>query len=216
MPLLTSLMITKHIIMNTANQFWDWFKRNEAQYFFINQNNDPVKKEKLLDDLLLHLHRFCNKLYFEIGGHPDANHQNLIITAEGNIDFFEQVEALVALAPHLEYWNVTAFKPPMKGYIIKYAGLEFNPETMWFKPLYSPTVNKFSLKVYFENYDALKNEIYRRATYLTLDNVLGEKSAVLDIGHIEIANLSTDVNREELFTFDTLESYIERIKKHRN
>ena len=65
----------------------------------------------LLDELLFHLHEYCDELYFEAGGHPNGI-QELIITAEGKIENFEKVEKLISQAPILDNWNFISFIPP--------------------------------------------------------------------------------------------------------
>ena len=77
--------------MSREQQFWDWFKVNEAKYFSLNQITDDYEKERLLDDLLSHLHEYCDQLFFEVGGYPDEK-QDLIITAEGDTSFLMRLK----------------------------------------------------------------------------------------------------------------------------
>ena len=52
--------------MDTTSQFWNWFKDNNKAYTFLNSADEEVR-EKLLNDLLKQLHKYCDKIFFEIG-----------------------------------------------------------------------------------------------------------------------------------------------------
>lgn len=194
--------------MSKEQQFWDWFKENEAKYFFLNQINDNDEKERLLDDLLSHLHEYCDQLFFEVGGHPNEK-QDLIITAEGDTDFFDEVETLVKKAPQLEYWNVLAFKPIREDYITEYNSIKLDPKRMYFIPLNNNDPKRIGLRIYIDNYTSSNKEDFLTATYLVLDNLVGEKSNALNIGYIEIESLSSISEREELIELTKLPQYIE-------
>jgi hypothetical protein len=194
--------------MTKEQQFWDWFKENEAKYFFLNQINGDNEKERLLDDFLLHLHKYCDQLFFEVGGHPNEK-QDLIITAEGNTDFFDEVEALVKKAPQLEHWNVLAFKPVREDYTTEYNSIKLDPKMMYFIPLNNKNSKKIGLRIYIDNYNSTNKDDFLTATYIALDNTLGEKSNALDIGYLEIVNLPFSITeREELIKLTKLPQYI--------
>src|SRR5688572_24601729 len=119
---------------DTATQFWDWFEANNKAYLFLNQVEHD-EKERLLDNLLNELHKHCDKLFFEAGGHPDGT-QELIITAEGNKEYFADVEELISKAPQIANWNFISFLPARNAdFEIQFEGVTLRPKEMWFLPL---------------------------------------------------------------------------------
>lgn len=201
--------------MATEQQFWTWFKENEAKFYFLDQVEDPATKEELLDELLFHLHEYCDELYFEVGGLPDEK-QDLIITAQGKPDFFPQVDSLVNAAPELEHWNIIAFKPAVVGSTVEYNGIKLQSDSMYFDPLENNKApNKIGIRVFLEDYDDSRNEAFRYAVYLILDNILGEKSFALDIQYVDIASIPSIAEREKFIELNRLPRYIEW-KKSKN
>ncbi|MCR8560917.1 hypothetical protein KXD93_24885 [Mucilaginibacter sp. BJC16-A38] len=194
--------------MSTEQQFWDWFIKNEGKYFFLCQVDDADERERLLDDFLEHLHRYCDKLFFEIGGHPDEK-QDLIISAEGNTDFFDAVESLVKAAPQVERWNIIAFKPVMDDFVTEYNGIRLNPKEMYFIPLSNKASTQLGVRIYAEGYDPNLKTEFLTAAYLALDCLLGEKSCALDIGYVEVKSLPSVPERDELIEFTKLRRYVE-------
>ena len=200
--------------MSAESKFWNWFKANEAKYFFLNQIEDEDEKENLLDDLLAHLHEYCDKLYFEVGGHPDEK-QDLIITAEGDVDYFPQVEALVGSSPKLEHWTIIAFKPQTEKSVINYNGLSLDARNVIFNPLTNPNSQKIGVRLYYDNYTESNKKDLLTASYWLLDNVLGEKSYALNIGYVDVASVSTVQNPDDLIELVKLPKYIEWNKRQR-
>jgi hypothetical protein len=195
--------------MSKEQQFWDWFKQNETKYYFLNQIDDEEEKEKHLDNFFDHLHEYCENLFFMVGGQPDEK-QDLIITAEGNTNFFGQVEALVEQAPLLEHWNVIAFKPAQADhkFKVKHEGIELDPQTLYFIPLNSKKSDQIGLRIYLDSYDSTRKQDFLTVAYWVLDNILGEKSSALDIGYVEIEALPPYPEREELIELTKLPQYI--------
>lgn len=192
---------------NNARKFWDWFARNEAKYFFLNQIEDEDEREEFLDELLVELHKYCENLYFEVGGIPNEK-QDLIISAEGNPDYYDKVEALVSAVPSLRHWNVIAFKPAREAGIIEHNNAKVDPDTSYFFPLSSNKTDKLGVRVYVENYDPRYHDDFISALYWLLDNILGEKSNTKEIGYVDVADLSSYPDKDELIELTKLPKYI--------
>lgn len=194
---------------SNEKQFWNWFKNNNPKFFFINQIVDNQEKERLLNEFLKQLHTYDEHLFFEIGGFPHGT-QELIITADGDLEQFEKVEHLVSEAPHMKDWRIIAFKPPAEsGFTINYMGIKLSPENLWFFPLENKKApNLFGLKVYLEDYDNRREKEYLTAVYLILDSLLGEKSSAQDIQHVETDQLPSNPEKQGLIELLELPKYI--------
>ncbi|WP_316812898.1 hypothetical protein [Pedobacter heparinus] len=193
--------------MTNEQQFWNWVAVNEARYNFLHQIEDGDEREQYLEELEQQLHLYCENLYFEVGGYPDEK-QDLIITAQGDADFFNDAESLVKQAPNLQHWNVIALKPAVKGSSIEYDNIRLNAEDMSFIPLNNNNSQKIGLRVYVDNYNPVDKESFINATYLIVDNLLGEKSSAMDIGYIEIENRPPISERNELIELSKLPAYV--------
>ena len=69
-----------------AERFWSWFQKSQNRFLFLS-DIDGEEKENLLDEFLTEIHKFNENVYFEIGGHKDDEKVELIISAEGDIDY---------------------------------------------------------------------------------------------------------------------------------
>jgi hypothetical protein len=76
----------------------------------------------------------ATNFFFEMGGLPDED-QELIITAEGNSDYFDKVEELINAAPRIDRWQFTALKPAIPGHFkSKWATFSLTQMTYGFLP----------------------------------------------------------------------------------
>ncbi len=67
---------------------------------------------------------------------------------------------------------------------------------------------KIGIRLYIEDYDPANLKDFLTAAYLLLDNILGERSNALHIGHLEIESLHVHTKREELIELVKLPKYI--------
>ncbi len=194
--------------------FGTGLKKNNESYSFINQVDIEIK-EKLLGNFSEELHKYCDKLYFEIGGNPEECRE-LIITAEGNKDYFKQVESLVNTAPKIDKWVFTAFIPPRDIHFqLKYEGLILSPEEMWFMPLENKdNALAIGFNICLRNYELVHtHDFFESAMYKILDVLLGEKSAATDIDYIAFDQLPDNPEEEGMIELAELPDYIAWKKK---
>jgi len=197
--------------------FWKWFEENNNAFLFTNEGDDDVR-EQLLNDLLTELHKYNDKLFFQIGGLPDQD-QELIITAEGDVEQFEAVEKLIDNARLIKNWVFIPFiQPTEDGNTINYEGIEITRGELWFMPLQSQSQpNDIGIRICVPDYEAIKtNNWLENAVYKMLDTVLGEKSFALDIDFIDIAELPEDPEEKGLINLSELKAFISWKKKKLN
>ena len=201
---------------DAIRKFWDWFNEHNTSYLLIDKVGDDVK-EQLLDDLLDHLHEYCDQLYFQVGGMP-GEEQELVITADGDSDFFEQVETLVNCAPVIDNWNFVAFIQPQDDLdTTNFEDVELKPADMWFMPLNNASnLRSIGIEVCMPNYDQLRgSEWFESAVYKVLDTILGEKSFAIDIDHVGFGGLPGEPAEHGMIELAELPAYV-KWKKGKN
>jgi hypothetical protein len=192
-----------------AEEFWNWFIENKEKYEAIHIN-DTQSKQDLIGDFLETLHSYCEGLFFKMGGQPGQK-MELIITAEGNQEYFEKVEELVSSAPDLDDWIIVAFKPPMDGdFIIEYEGLELDSSEIYFLPLQNqekPELIGIILAV--PGYEPDDKERFIGAAYQLLDTLIGEKSTTEDIYYLDLDTVPENPKEEGYLHLSELRRYID-------
>ncbi len=196
--------------MLQEEKFWKWFESNQSEYQHLD-TLDPIRKELLLDQLLNRLHAYCDRLYFQIGGNPSKERRELVITAEGNLEYFGAVQKLVDAAPEFDNWRIIAFKQSMgTDFVTTYEGLVLDPKNMWFLPLNNKQKPEMiGIKICIDNYDSNEAGKYKQAVYQVLDTILGEKATVTEINYLDIGDLSKyDLEKDGLIELVELPQYI--------
>lgn len=199
--------------LRKAKQFWSWFEANNAKYLFLNDMT-PDLKTQALKSFQKELHEYCNSVYFLIGNETQERKRELIITAEGNKDYFNHVEFLIDGAPKLERWELLKFKPPMgKGFKAVIQNREFDPRVTRCLLLdNTENPDTVGLRMYYNDFNSNYKRNFAYGTYVMLDMLLGEKSATLDIDHLEIVKTPKNIDDVNFIYLDQIKKYID-IKK---
>lgn len=194
---------------NSAIRFWQWFEEKNKAYLFLSEVT-PEVKEELMDAMQTQLHLYHKKLYFETGI-TDDDIPELIITAEGKSDYFEDVEYLIARAPKIGNWRFTAFiQPQGVDFTMKYGDVALEPKEMWFMPLvHNEKPDLIGIRVCLQQYDMISDKDgLVSIVYKILNTVIGEKSFALDIQFVDAGLLPDDPEEEGMFELWELPQYI--------
>ena len=170
-----------------AAAFWDWFVRNGDAI----KDREHPRREELIDDLQHHLQAFSEDLWFEVGIMTDGT-GHLIITAEGDVDVFPAVKAIVDAAPaDIEGWEITAFKPPRGfGFVLKRSGITITPESVWFAPLEDRDDPDFlGIEVAYPHYDPEQHDEFLNLTLIMLEAGIGEMAFAQGIDEVSVGPL---------------------------
>src|SRR5882757_1127351 len=85
--------------------FWIWFAQHQAELF-----DFETDQERLFDQLAIQLQKVQPNLTFEFGP-KDGGKREFVISAGGIKAAFPAVVFLADVAPALDQWRVTAFRP---------------------------------------------------------------------------------------------------------
>lgn len=170
--------------------FWEWFNRHNKEYLELNRRS---KKEAgyWLCELNAHL-----RAYFKFFGFsvivPDKGPARLTITVNGKAMHFKKVDAFVATAPEIPGWQISALEDPMPVDFMLEKEIEkagIHPGEFCFSfasdhPAYTDII------VYHSLCTEDNEDIFLELAYESIYNLLGERSFGMDLGHVQIDNLS--------------------------
>ena len=199
--------------MSKTEDFWNWFLKHQSVYLNLGEIKSELRSAAI-DEMQFELSKYCDQIFFEIGGAEGDHRGTLIISAAGDLDFFPHVRALVAAAPTMRDWEVIAFKPAEAGpVVINYEDQLFNPEKIIFIPLmHDAYPESVGIKVCFEDFEDVNEEYYMGATLLMLEALIGEEAAVNDIEYLEVGRLPEDIDNIDYLMLSDIENHIIEIK----
>jgi hypothetical protein len=166
--------------MAKAEEFWRWFVRHQAEMFDFESD-----QERIFDELSEELQKLDPGLTFEFGpkDSPREGIREFVVSADGIKRTFPAVEALVAAAPALERWQVTAFRPRREPCVVELGDKRVDPEDVQFSLLDNGKMVGIYLFIpgFRDDDDDLK-----RIGYLLLDSSLGEYDVETRVGPVNM------------------------------
>ena len=166
-------------------RFWKWFAENSAPY----RNFSPhdTNLNEIFDVLQEQLDKVADGFVFEFSGHVEGNRE-FILSADGDARVFPAVRALIDAAPSLSGWTFIAFRQRGDANVsVQVNDFELGPKQIFFR--LARAGEKIDITLYIENLHALTDHQSGIASFLLLDNALGEEAVALRIGAIERAPL---------------------------
>lgn len=207
--------------MRKINTFWNWFQDNNQTIKNL-INETPINQKNCIFWLNKHLHYYCNEIDFILVFPKKTNEKTeLIITANGNPDYFKKINELIDHAPSLRTWKFIAFIQPMEDidriiekldspYIFK--DITIKASEIMFLPLNcDENFKKLDIIVYLKNYNIqCDTKNWKQALYFIMQNIFGEKLIYENINFVQLAQLP-DNNHDLIYLYD-LQSYLDTFK----
>ncbi|WP_445724206.1 hypothetical protein [Flavobacterium sp.] len=191
--------------MRKINTFWNWFQDNNQT--IKNFINETPKSQKQLDYMIIFPKKPTEKT-------------ELIITANGNPEYFDQVIQLINNAPVLRNWRFIAFIQLTEKidkiierlddpYVIQELTIKTNE--VKFLPLdYDINSKELDIIIYLKNYYIHCNtKTLQQIIYVILKDLLGEKSIYRKINFIQLAKIPNEI--DELIKLYEFQYYIYEI-----
>ncbi|TRX01370.1 hypothetical protein [Flavobacterium gawalongense] len=206
--------------MKSINTFWNWFQENNQT--IKNLINETPKNQKHISFWInKNLSYYCKEIDFMIVFPKIGNTKSeLIITANGNPEHFNQVIDLVDNAPQLKNWKFTAFIQPteridkitdgfdepfifheitLKASELKFLTLDYDEETQ-----------KFDIIVFLKNYHFYcDTKTLEQAVFIIIQDILGENSLFQNINFVQLAQMPD--NNEDLIHLYDFQMFIDSL-----
>lgn len=191
----------------TYQNFWDWFQENEKTFFNVVEQGNSIP-ELFFNKLASKLDIIKEGIWY-LSGMYDIETAEIIFTADSDLKTIAFVEELVAAAPDIKRWRITALKPEMDidRYSIEMEGISFSNDTLFFYPNESTEYpDQIDITMVHKDYSDEKKNSIINGSYIFLDNYLGEITSATIIDNVCIE--SVDDAQKELIPIEKLKSYL--------
>ncbi len=199
--------------------FWNWFSTNKLNFENILSNLNEASQEdidNLMDEFEINLHNYDPNIWFRMGSKAPYE---LLITAEGQVEKFENVIALVDSAPKIENWNIVSFIQPkdITTFNYKLENFELNQDDIFFS--YSENLtgeNGYYIETMFYVKDDkyIDDESFKSSIIRIAETSLGEYDFAKMVGFINVQKTSDNYEEHKsgLLPIYTLPEISESIK----
>lgn len=164
-------------------EFWNWFCDHTDDFSQIRTGKEPVCKE-----LHANLDKVKRGLTFAFG-HLESDLKEFVVSADGIVSLFEDVQGLVDAAPAISGWKITAFRPPTQELSVQIGDISVNPEDIWFSA--EANGDRANIKLYIRDAQRLGKQAAAFG-FLILDMALGEYAVEMRLCGMEMADLPGD------------------------
>lgn len=200
--------------------FWEWFYCNEVTLRTLRTQDAKIQKV-FIYWLDRHLHNYCEGLDCIIMFPEKSDDKlQLVISANGNPDYFDQVITLAEHAPPFKFWKIVPFIQPSNDIDAMEAGLDkpyvfkditLKASDLKFTPFEYENEKKIDMVVYLKDFTVhCKNKNLLQVVFIIMQDLLGEKSLYQNINFVELAQMP-EHEENELINLYELQFYLDEI-----
>jgi hypothetical protein len=164
--------------------FWQWFQQNETLLLAFEQQQNVVFAK-----LAAQLKPIDPELVFAFGPVSEGRRE-FVISAGGIKSVIPAVQALVAAAPELPRWRITAFRPRVPGsQTINIGNCTVTPDDV--ACTLHADDGKVAISLFMRGYTDARRNVYGSIGYILLDSALGEWDVMTKVGGIRFTAWET-------------------------
>lgn len=207
MSFLKSFFKTKDEPIKSYADFWNWFQKNEKDFFTLVKNRKDLEKG-FFNKLSAKLGELKNG-YFYLTGMFDDNTVELVLTADGSTKNIVFVEELAADAPQIAGWTFTALKQPLniKDVSIEMGGYKFSDGNLSFYANELPDYpDEIDITIVHDDLTKENKVQIVNGTYIFLDNYLGELDFLNNIDNL--TTIGKEEAQKELVPINKLKEFL--------
>lgn len=180
MNFLKNILNKKEEPIQSYQDFWNWFLKNERDLYKVMKENRNVK-EKFFNVISPKLDELRDGYHFTTGM-SDDDIVTLTITADGVIENIVFVEELVQAAPTIKGWTIVALKRPVdeegmdiEEVAIDMGGYTFEASNLSFYEMEDANPDEIDITVvYGDDFDEKRASTISSGTSIFLEHYLGE------------------------------------------
>lgn len=193
--------------LNSYDAFWAWFVKNEKQFYKVVKSHEDIH-ESFFEKLSPKLKEIKDGFWF-LAGMFDDDTAELVLTADGDLKNIVFVEELVAAAPVIKNWKITALKQATDSgqFNIEMDGFQFSEETMsFYANAHQDRPDEIDIVITHKDFTLEKENAITNGVYIALDNFIGELNSVTSIDNLQVIHPKDAT--EELIPYGKLKSYL--------
>jgi len=207
MSFLKNIFSKKEAPIETYQDFWKWFQKNEKTFLKVVKDENNIE-ENFFNKLSDKLNEVKDGIYYLTGMYDDKTAE-LIITADGNLNNIVFVEEIINAAPVINNWKLIAHKPALdiNDVSIRMDGFIFSAENLnFYSDDDSEYPDEIDITIVHDDYSDENSDTIKRGTFIFLDNYLGELNYATTVDATSVVGKKEA--KKELIPIDKLKSYL--------
>lgn len=207
MSLFKNLFGKKSTPVNPYDAFWQWFTQNSRTFFTVVKQQKNIERD-FFDKLSPALKKTGHELWYVTGMYSDDTAE-LIITADGEIKDFVFAEELVAAAPVMQNWKITALKPSLdvKNVVINMGDYSFSSDNLSFYANDNEDYpDEIDITIVHDGYTEDNDKEINNGVFIFLDNYLGELNFATTIDSLNVTG--RNAAEKELIPIEKLKEFL--------